>query len=102
MPRALNGDDYKPPRDRCGLYFGLTDRIQELQERRDSLRPGGFVVLGAFHALVMQVAAELPSFLQEYVAKLFDVLDDARAFACANVEPDHGARIYICSLREAM
>jgi hypothetical protein len=56
-----------------------------LQKGTDALGPSGFVVLAAFDALVVQVAAELPTFLQKHVAKSFDVLDDARAFACADV-----------------
>jgi hypothetical protein len=35
-----------------------------LQKWADALSPGGFVVLGAFDALVMKVLAELPTFLQ--------------------------------------
>src|SRR5580700_413649 len=90
------------PRDRCGLYFGLAGRIQELQKGTDTLGPSGFVVLAAFDALVMQVAAELPAFLQKHVAKLFDVLDYARAFACADVQPDARARIHVSSSCETM
>src|SRR5580700_2271067 len=90
------------PRDRCGLYFGPAGRIQELQKGTDTLGPSGFVVLAAFDALVVQVAAELPTFLQKQVAKLFDVLDDARALACADVQPDRRTRIHDSSRCEAM
>ncbi len=56
-----------------------------MQKRTDPLGPSRFVVLAAFHALVVQVAAELPAFLQEHIAELFDILHDARAFPRANV-----------------
>jgi hypothetical protein len=46
-----------------GLYSGLPRGIQESQKRRDALRPGCFVVLRAFDALVVQVLAGLPAFL---------------------------------------
>src|SRR5271168_3551417 len=102
MPRGLDGDSHRQARDRCGLYFGLANRIQKLQKWTDPLGPRGLVVLGAFDALIGKIAAELPPFLQEHIAELFNILDDARAFACADVEPNAGARIHICSLREAM
>src|ERR1700675_3386543 len=98
--RSENGSEQ--PRDRCGLYFGLAGRIQELQKGTDAPSPGGFVVLAAFDALVVQVLAELPAFLQEHVAKLFNVLHDARAFACADVQPDTRARMDVRSCCEAM
>src|SRR5580692_1943765 len=87
---------------RCGLYFGLAGRIQELKKRTDAPGPSGFVVLAAFDALVVQVLAELPALLQEHVAKLFDVLHDARTFARADVQPDTRARTDVRSCREAM
>src|SRR5258706_12256328 len=76
-----------------GLYCGLGGRIQELQEGAYALGPGGFVVLGAFYALVVEVFAGLPAFLQEDVAILFDVLNDAGAFLLADVEPDARTRL---------
>src|SRR5580698_9183694 len=41
----------------------------------------------------MEVVAERPAFLDEDVAKLLDVGDDARAFLGADVEPDRGMRV---------
>src|SRR5216683_4306116 len=76
-----------------GLYSGLARGIQELQKGAGALGPGGFVVFGAFDALVVQVALELPAFFEEHVAKFFDFLHDARAFARADVQPDAGARL---------
>ena len=73
-----------------------------MQKGPDALGPGGFVVLCAFDALVVEVAVELPAFLQQDVAKVFDVLDDARAFARADVQPDARARIDICGFGEAV
>src|ERR1700723_3010481 len=90
------------PCNRCGLYFGLAGRIQELQKGTDALGPSGFVVLAAFDALVVQVLAELPAFLQEHLTKLFDVLSKAPPFAYPNVQPDAGARTAVRSRREAM
>ena len=40
-----------------------------MQEWADAPRPGGFVVLGAFDALVIEIFAEPPAFLQKDVAK---------------------------------
>jgi hypothetical protein len=59
-----------------------------LQEWTNALGPGGFVVLSAFDALVVKVLAHLPPILQEEVAKLFDIVNDARAFLCTDVEPN--------------
>src|SRR6267154_3442717 len=78
-----------------GLYCGLGGGIQESQEGADAPGPGGFVVLGAFDALVGKVFAELPAFLQKDVAILLDLLNDARAFLRADVEPDARARLDI-------
>src|SRR5260221_4793867 len=80
-------------REYRGLYCGLRCGIQELQERADALGPGSFVVLGAFYALVIEVFAGLPAFLQEDVAILLDVLNDAGAFLRADVEPDARTRL---------
>src|SRR5580700_9448575 len=102
MPRGRCENTSGLARDRCGLYFGLPGRIQKLKEWTDPLGPSGFVVFGAFDALVVQVAAELPAFLQKHVAKLLHVLHDPRAFARADVEPDHGKWIYVGGLCETM
>jgi len=51
--------------------------------------PGGFVVLGAFDALVREVFAELPTFLKEDVAKLFNV-GTMRGLPWCDIEPDAG------------
>src|SRR3984893_684946 len=76
-----------------GLYCGLGRGIQELQKWADAAGPGGFVVPGAFDALVMEVPAELPAFLQKDVAKFLDIMNDARAFLCPDVEPNARARL---------
>src|ERR1700676_3712959 len=70
------------------LYCGLCRGIQKLKERPDALGPGGFVVLGAFDAFVVQVFAQLPVFFQEQVAEELDVRHRARAFAGADVQPN--------------
>ena len=59
-----------------------------MQERADALRPGRFVVLGAFDALIVQAVTELPAFFEEHIAEFLDFLHDARAFARANVQPN--------------
>src|SRR6266852_658997 len=76
-----------------GLYCGLRRGIQELQKWADALGPGGFVVPGAFDALVMEIFAELPAILQEHVAKFLDIVNHARAFVRTDVEPDARARL---------
>jgi hypothetical protein len=68
-------------------------RIQEFEYAADALRPGPLVVFAAFDALVVKVVAERPTLLDENIAELLDVGDDARAFFCADVEPDGGMRI---------
>ena len=73
-----------------------------MQKRADTLRPGGFVVLSAFDALVVQIAAEAPAFFEKQVAKALDVLNDARPFASADVEPDARARFDMERARKAM
>ena len=50
-------------------------------------------MFAALDALVVEVVAERPAFLDEDVAELLDVGDDARAFFCADVEPDCGMRV---------
>jgi len=59
-----------------------------LQKRANALRPSRFIVLGAFNALVVQVALELPAFFEEDSAEALDFEDDARAFSRTNIEPD--------------
>jgi len=59
-------------------------------------------VLGAFDALVVQIAVEPPTFFEKDVTELLDVLNDARAFARADVEPNARARFDGCSPGEAM
>src|SRR5712692_10274497 len=71
-----------------GLYSGLAGGIQKLQKRRDALRPGHFIVLRAFDALVVQVALQLPAFFKEHVTEPLNFLHDARAFARADIQPD--------------
>src|SRR5256885_9252190 len=73
---------------------------QKLEEWADTLRPRGFVVLGAFHSLVMQIFAEAPASLHQCVAKHFYVVDNAGSFACTDVEPDARARFRHTGLRE--
>jgi hypothetical protein len=68
-----------------------------LQDGAYALGPGGFVVFGAFDAFVVEVLALAPAFFQEEVAELFYVLDDAGAFARADVEPDAGAGVRVGS-----
>ena len=85
-----------------GLYFALASRKQKLQKRAHAPGPGCFVVFAAFDALVVQIVAEMPAFLQEHIAKLFDIVDDARAFPRADVEPDARARVDVSSFRETM
>src|SRR5207253_2598330 len=75
---------------------------QKLQKRADALRPGGFVVLGAFDALVVQAVTELPAFFEEHVAEFLDFLHDARAFARSDVQPDVRAGLYDCHFRETV
>src|SRR5216683_7909829 len=77
-----------------GLYCGLVRGKQKLQERSDARCPGRFVVLGAFDALVVKVCAQAPAFLQENVAELLDLMNDAWAFSCADVEPNAGTELH--------
>src|SRR6266849_5934409 len=85
-----------------GLYSGFARRIQKLQERADALRPGCFVVLRAFDAFEVQVALQLPALFEEHIAKFFDLLHDARAFARADVEPDSRTRLDGCCPGKSM
>ena len=85
-----------------GLYCGLRRWIQKLQERADALGPRGFIVLCAFDTLVGEIFAELPTFLKEDVAKLFNIGDDAGTFFGADVKPDSRAGFDRSSGGEAM
>ena len=67
-----------------------------MQERANTLGPGGFIVFGAFDAFVMQILVEPPAFADENVAETFDVVHNARAFARANVEPDARKGFHSC------
>src|SRR5580704_5353405 len=70
-----------------GLYPSLADGKQKLEKRADALRPGILVVLAAFDALVLQVAAELPALAEQDVAEPLHIVDNSRTFAGANVQP---------------
>src|ERR1700694_3611318 len=102
MQRMVRGrsSDIRPPLDtkriEGGFYSALERGKQELQKRPDAPRPSRFVVLRAIDTLVVQVAAWLPAFFEEHVTELFDVLHDARAFACADVQPDARAGLDGC------
>src|SRR5262250_4032327 len=75
-----------------GLYLCLASGKQELQKGADALGPGGFVVLGAFNAFVVQVALGSPTLFEQDIAEALDVFDGAAAFTGAGVEPDAGVR----------
>src|ERR1700687_2343008 len=102
MQRMVRGrsPDIRRPLDtkriEGGLYSGLARGIQELQKRSDAPRPSRFVVLRAIDTLVVQVAAWLPAFFEEHVAELLDIVHDARAFACTDVQPDARAGLDSC------
>src|ERR1700687_3964234 len=70
--------------------------MKKWQNRPDAPRPSRFFVLRAIDTLVVQVAAWLPAFFEEHVTELFDVLHDARAFACVDVQPDARAGLDGC------
>ena len=73
-----------------------------MQKWADALGPGSFVMLGAFDALVIEVFAELPAFLQEDVAKLLDLLNNPRALVRSDVEPYAWPWLDGSGCREAM
>src|ERR1700686_1057056 len=73
-----------------GLYCGRLRREEKLQEGSDARGPGRFIMLCAFDALIVKVRAQAPAFLQKNIAELLDVLNDARAFFGADVEPNAG------------
>src|SRR5207245_8799512 len=80
-----------PPRNSSlerGLYSGLARGIKKLQKWADALRPSRFIVLRAFNDFVMQIVSEFPAFFEQHIAKFFDLRDDARTFAGANIQPD--------------
>ena len=63
---------------------------EKFEERADAFGPGGFVVFGAFDALVMEIPADSPAFVEERVAEAFHVVHDTRALAGADIQPDAG------------
>ena len=63
-----------------------------MEEGADTLGPSGFVVFGAFDALVVEVLFELPALVDENVAEALDVFDGAAAFTGAGIEPDARVR----------
>src|SRR5580692_10831066 len=73
-----------------GLYPSLADRKQKLEKRADALRPGILVVLAAFDALILQVAAELPALAEQNVAESLHIIDYSWTFAGPNIQPDTG------------
>src|SRR5229473_1056280 len=85
-----------------GLYSGLVRGIQELQKWADALSPGGFVVLRAFDALVVQVLFELPAFFEQHIAEFFHLRHDAGTFARADIQPDARAGLDDRRPREAV
>src|SRR5260370_25852940 len=94
-----------PPRSsrlERGLYSGLARGIKKLQKWADALRPSRFVVLRAFNDFVMQIVSEFPAFFEQHIAKFFDLRDDARTFAGANIQPDARARLDHRSTRKAV
>src|SRR5580692_1857868 len=66
---------------------------EELEEGADAAGPGGLVVFGAFDAFEVESVAGLPAFVDEDVAETFYVVDDTRAFAGADVEPNSRKRL---------
>src|ERR1700676_106746 len=85
-----------------GLYCGLRCGIQKLQKWADALRPGSFIVLGTLNALIGKILGELPALLQKDVAKLFNIVNDSRAFVGPDIEPDARARLDGSGRCEAM
>src|SRR5260370_29578580 len=85
-----------------GLYSALARGIQELKKRPDALRPSRLVVLRAIDALVVQVALELPAFFEKHVAEPIHFLDDALAFARADIQPDARAMFEGCRAGKSM
>src|ERR1700740_203473 len=78
----------RAPEKLRGLYTCSARGKEELQEGADALRPGGFVVLCAFDALVMQIPFGLPALADEYVAEALDIVHNTRPFASADIQPD--------------
>src|SRR4029077_15788670 len=84
-----------------GLYSGFARGIQKLQKRADAGGPGRLVSLGAFDALVVQVALELPALCEEDVAEFLDLRNDARTFTRADIQPNARPGFDDRSAREA-
>src|ERR1700730_13965034 len=87
---------------RARIIQRLPRRIQKLEKGTDALRPGGFIMLRAFDALVVQVLSELPAFFEKHVTKFLYVLHDALALACADVQPDAWSRLNCSRLSETV
>src|SRR5580704_10407227 len=96
-----SSDARKRPASEGGGPTKLPRGEKELEEGADAAGPGGLVVFGAFDAFVVESAAGLPAFVDENVAETFDVVDDTRAFAGADVEPNSGKRLNRCGCGEA-
>src|SRR5208283_4539027 len=84
-----------------GLYPSFAGRKEELQKWRHALRPRGFVVLRAFHALVVQVAARPPTLAKKNVAKTLYVFDGPPTLARSNIQPHARQRVHGSGVRKA-
>src|SRR6266446_4274689 len=80
----------------------LARRKQKPEKRRDALRPGCLVVLGAFYALVVQVPFILPAAMQQHITIPLDVFDNPRTFARSDIQPDPRARVHRHTFGEFM
>src|SRR5258707_5141005 len=85
-----------------GLYSARGSGIQKSQEGPHALRPRSLVVLRALNALVVQILFESPAFCEKRIAKSLDILDDARSFSRADVQPDPRARLDAHRLDETL
>ena len=81
------------PEQSGGLCFGIGCWVEEFEHAADALRPRGFVVLAAFYSLVVKVLVFAPAFVEEDIAELFYVLDDAGTFFGSDIEPNRWARL---------
>src|SRR4030095_210765 len=72
----------------------LSGGIQKPQERPDALRPGRFVVSGAFDPLVVHLHVVTPAARKQDVAIPFHVFNNARPFPRADIEPDTRPGVY--------
>src|SRR5579885_3577911 len=82
------------------LYCARLRGEEESEEGANATCPSGFIVLAAFDALVVQVFFEAPALLQQHITELLHVLDNTRAFLCADIEPDAGTRLGAGGRRE--